>query len=218
MRTVVEIRDRLLKAFPQPQADVLAGVVFEVHEQQVIRSDFNELKDAVTELAHAQNRTENRVEDLASALAQLATAQQRTEMAVANLAKQVGGLSEALGGSLEDFACDLVPELLEKYWGFVTESAGPDEIQTNGRAYPFDLVVRGTIKSRPVLVLGEVKSNVTVSEVEKFLRLVELVRASKPGEDIRAVFFGYRAERAARDLIQAKGASMVFTRGVVFPA
>jgi hypothetical protein len=34
----------------------------------------------------------------------------RTEWAVKDLAKQVGGLSNALGGSLDDFACDLVPE------------------------------------------------------------------------------------------------------------
>jgi len=37
-------------------------------------------------------------------------------------------------------------------------------------------------------------------------------------DDIRPLFFGYKAERRARELIVASGAAMVFTRGVMIPA
>ncbi|WP_460193933.1 hypothetical protein [Thermosynechococcus sp. FA-CM-4201] len=82
--------------------------------------DFNELKSIVTDLAQAQKRTEERLEELAAAqkrteerVDQLAAAQERTERAVKQLARQVSGLSEALGGSLEDLALEVVPEILE---------------------------------------------------------------------------------------------------------
>ncbi|MFM8435713.1 MAG: hypothetical protein ACKOBP_10310 [Planctomycetia bacterium] len=35
------------------------------------------------------------------------------------------------GGSLEDFACDLVPKILEKHWRLAVASAQPEEIETS---------------------------------------------------------------------------------------
>jgi hypothetical protein len=141
------------------------------------------------------------------------------QRAIANLAKQVGGLSNAVGANLEDFACELVPELLEKYWRFVTVSAGPEEITTADRlSREFDVVVRGTIDGRPVTVLCETKATVSTTEVVKFLRIVEKVREAHPGDDIRPLFFGYKANAAARTLITQSNAAMIFTRGVMIPA
>jgi hypothetical protein len=141
------------------------------------------------------------------------------QRAIANLAKQVGGLSNAVGANLEDFACELVPELLEKYWRFVTVSAGPEEITTADRlCREFDVVVRGTIDGRPVTVLCETKATVSTTEVVKFLRIVDKVREAHPGDDIRPLFFGYKANAATRTLITQSNAAMIFTRGVMIPA
>jgi hypothetical protein len=141
------------------------------------------------------------------------------QRAIANLAKQVGGLSNAVGANLEDFACELVPELLEKYWRFVTVSAGPEEITTaDSLSREFDVVVRGTIDGRSVTVLCETKATVSTTEVVKFLRIVEKVREAHPGDDIRPLFFGYKANAAARTLITQSNAAMIFTRGVMIPA
>ena len=143
---------------------------------------------------------------------------QEMQRAVTDLAKQVGGLSNTVGANLEDFACDLVPELLEKYWRFVTVSAGPEELTTtDGVSREFDVVVRGTIDGRPVTVLCETKATVSTTEVSKFLRIVEKVREAYPGEDIRPLFFGYKANSAARGLITQSHAAMIFTRGVMIP-
>jgi hypothetical protein len=140
------------------------------------------------------------------------------QRAVTDLAKQVGGLSNTVGANLEDFACDLVPELLEKYWRFVTVSAGPEELTTaDGVGREFDVVVRGTIDGRPVTVLCETKATVSTTEVSKFLRIVEKVREAYPEEDIRPLFFGYKANSAARGLITQSHAAMIFTRGVMIP-
>jgi len=110
MVTINKMREMLCEGFPEPQADLMARVFVSAHDELVTKAELNELTAVMRDLAEAQKRTDE--------------AQRRTVWAVKDLAKQVGGLSAALGGSLEDFACDLVPELLEKYWAMVVESAG----------------------------------------------------------------------------------------------
>jgi len=104
MATIPQIRTRLLEVFPERQADVLAHVVVESHDDLVTQADLHKLTGVVSdlasvvtelaesqkELAEAQKRTEDRVEELAES-------QRGTELAVADLAKQVGGLANSLG-------------------------------------------------------------------------------------------------------------------------
>jgi hypothetical protein len=210
MATIPTIRNRLLQEFPAPQADLLARVFVESHDELVTKAELNELTGVVRGLADSQR-------GLAEAQRELAEAQKRTEWAVADLAKQVGGLSNALGGSLEDFACDLVPEILEKHWQMQIASAGPEEIVVSGRHREFDIVVRGTIAGKPVTVLCEAKASVSPVAVQRFLRVVDKTKAAHPDDDIRPLFFGYKADRKARELIIEHGAAMVFTRGVMIP-
>jgi len=171
------------------------------------------------ELAEAQRKTEVRLEELAEAQKKLAEAQNKTEKELRNLARQVGGLSEAFGGSLEDFAIDLVPELLEKYWNFKSLDVGRDEFLVRGKTVEVDLVIRGQIKEKSIIVLGEVKSNVTLNEVYKFLNTVQEIQESNQEEfinkEVRIIFFGYRIQKDAREVIKEKGMYMVFTHGKI---
>jgi len=239
MSFVSEIRSRLVRAFPENQADLLAEVLVESHAELVNRADFHKLTEVVHDLGEAQKRTEIHVDELARSQQEMRVTMQEMQAtmrdmqasqqemqgslqemqrAITDLAKQVGGLSNAVGANLEDFACDLVPELLEKYWRFVTVSAGPEELTTtDGVSREFDVVVRGTSDGRPVTVLCETKATVSTTEVSKFLRIVEKVREAYPGEDIRPLFFGYKANSAARGLITQSHAAMIFTRGVMIP-
>ncbi len=230
--TIPQIRTRLLEVFPEKQADMLAHVVIEAHDDLVNRADFHALTGVVSELAGTVSALAGNVSALAGNVSELAEAQKRTEMrveelaeaqkgtefAVANLAKQVGGLSNALGGSLEDFACDLVPEILEKHWRLDVISAQPEDIEIGDALCEIDLVVRGTIDARPVMVVCEVKSAVSTTEVARFMKVFQRLRTAHPGQDIRALFFGYKADRKAREAIVTAGAAMVFTRGVMIPA
>lgn len=107
MATIPQIRTRLLEVFPEKQADVLAHVVIEAHDDLVTQADFHKLTGVVADLANAvtdlaesqkdladaQKRTENRVEELADAqkrtelrVEELADAQKRTELRVEELA------------------------------------------------------------------------------------------------------------------------------------
>ena len=92
-----------------------------------------------------------------------------------------------------------------------------EEIVVSGRQREFDIVVRGPVAGKPVIVLCEAKASVSPAEVQRFLRVVEKTRAAHPDDDIRPLFFGYKADRKARELIISHGAAMVFTRGVMIP-
>ena len=218
MVSIAKMREQLLEGFPEPQADLMARVFVSAHDELVTKAELNELTAVVRELAEIQGRTDQKMGELADAQKRTDEAQRRTEWAVKDLAKQVGGLSAALGGSLEDFACDLVPELLEKYWAMVVESAGPEDVTVGDEPREFDVVVRGRIEGRPLAVVCETKATVSVKEVKRFLGLVGRLKEALPTDDIRPLFFGYKAECRARELIVASGAAMVFTRGVIIPA
>ena len=51
MATIPQIRNRLLEGFPEKQADLLAHVVIEAHDDLVNRADFHALTTVVGDLA-----------------------------------------------------------------------------------------------------------------------------------------------------------------------
>lgn len=215
MVSLTEIRNRLQPSFTPDQAELIANLHVEMHDQLVTRHDFTELRGVVEQLAHSQ-------QELVEAQHELAEAQKRTEYAIKDLAKQVGGLAATAGGNLEAYASERIPEVLAERFGFVMESCGSESIEVEGKLREFDAVLRGTIDGRPVVVLCEVKTNISESEVRGFLRVVDRVRPviakEAGGAEVRPLFFGYRAAVVTQKLIAGSGAWLVFPRGVVAAA
>ena len=222
MVSLTEIRNRLQRSFTADQAELIANLHVEMHDQLVTRHDFAELRSVVERLAESQQRTEHRVEELAESQRELADAQRRTEHAIKDLAKQVGGLAATAGGNLEAYASERIPEVLADRFGFVMESCGSESIEVGGKSYEFDAVLRGTIDGRQVVILCEVKTNISESEVRGFLRIVDRVRPAVAqeavGADVRPLFFGYRAAVVTQKLVTSNDAWLVFPRGLVAAA
>jgi hypothetical protein len=123
MATIPQIRNRLLEGFPEKQADLLAHVVIEAHDDLVNQADFHaltsvvkeladsqkELADSQHELANAQKRTEQRVEELAGA-------QTRTEQILSEVVttqkKMLIRLDRLDGHMLEDQIAKNLPAFL----------------------------------------------------------------------------------------------------------
>jgi len=82
MATIPQIRNRLLEGFPEQQADLLAHVFVESHDELVTKAELNELTGAVKELAVAQGRSEHRIEELTNS-------QNRTDRHLQDLTKTV---------------------------------------------------------------------------------------------------------------------------------
>jgi hypothetical protein len=215
MVSLTEIRNRLQPSFTPDQAELIANLHVEMHDQLVTRHDFTELRGVVEQLAHSQ-------QELVEAQHELAEAQKRTEYAIKDLAKQVGGLAATAGGNLEAYASERIPEVLAERFGFVMESCGSESIEVEGKLREFDAVLRGTIDGRPIVVLCEVKTNISESEVRGFLRVVDRVRPviakEAGGADVRPLFFGYRAAVVTQKLITDSNAWLAFPRGRVAAA
>jgi len=86
MATIPQLRNRLLEGFSEKQADLLAHVVIEAHDDLVNQADFHALTGVVRELADAQKELADAQKDLADAQKDLADAQRRTEERVEELA------------------------------------------------------------------------------------------------------------------------------------
>ena len=188
------LRDSLMQSFPTSQASVLA--------------------DAFTDAFASQERVLDELGALRREVTRVAEAQGRTELALQMLARQVGGLSDKLGGSLEDLAVETVPAVLAQEWGLEGIACGRETFLVAGKEEEVDLVLRG---SRPdgtdLLVLGEVKSRLTEREVEHFLGRVERIRPTLPIPQVRVLFFGFQIGLDARRLVRDAGAYFLFSNG-----
>ncbi len=184
---------------------------------------------SVEELAAAQHRTELRVEELAAAqqrtelrVEELAAAQQRTEETVQHLdrsmqklSQQVGGLSDRLGGDLEDVAYIVVHDVLGRELGWQVQPLARTWLQWNGAGQEIDLFGQAQDPARPdttIWIVGEVKFNLTTKEVERFTRKVAKARSNLPGE-VFPVCFCYRARPEVQQAVQAAGMRLVFSYG-----
>ncbi len=132
-----------------------------------------------------------------------------------DLRKQVGSLSNSVGQGLEAYAMERIPRILEQRFGFVTESSAPENIGDDGEEYAFDVVYRGTLNERRVVVLCEVKTNITITEVEDFLSVAMRANRHLDTLDVRTLFFGYRVGHKAQQLIADHRALLAFPRGLV---
>ncbi|MEX0671629.1 MAG: hypothetical protein WD060_14360 [Pirellulales bacterium] len=187
-------------------------------------------------MAVAQEESGRRLDQLAVAqeesgrrLDQLATAQESTRADIEHLAeitkevvwgigdlrKQVGGITLSVGQGLEAYAMERIPTLLEQQFGYQTKSAMPEFLGPDGDTSEIDVVYRGRHEGRPIVVLCEVKTNITETEVREFLAIADRVRPSIVADDVRVLFFGYRAGESARRLIAEYGCILAFPRGIV---
>lgn len=166
------------------------------------------LEAALQRLAEAQARTEQRVQELAEA-------QARTEQTLERLSRQVGGLSETVGGDIEDIAYIVLSDVLKREFGWqvgVLErvwqrwDGEPEEVNIFGQA--LDPTRPGT----GIWIVGEAKHNLTQREVERFIRQVERARQHLTGE-VFAVCFCYRARPEVQQQIGDAGIRLVFSYG-----
>jgi F0F1-type ATP synthase membrane subunit b/b' len=215
---------------------VLDRVAAQVRQAGVTREDFRELKQIVAELAEAQRSTTEEIKELAAAQARaeerigrleaaverLTEAQRQTSAAVRELTagidhlrKQVGGLSETVGGDIEDIAYIVLHDVLKREFGWQvgvlerewqTWDGEPEEVNVFGEA---------TDPARPgqaIWIVGEAKHNLTAKEVDRFARQVGRARRHLVGE-IFPVCFCYRARPEVQQQVRDAGIRLVFSYG-----
>ena len=148
-------------------------------------------------------------------MAELGEAQRRTETTLQSLARQVGGLSNRLGGDLEEVAAVVIEDALHRELGWEVEElrrvwqtrdGADEEIDAFGKAYD---------PSRPdstLWIVGEVKFNLTMRDLDRFSRLVARAGSHLDGEVV-PVCFCYRFRPAVQERVLKSGYRLVMSTG-----
>ena len=219
----------------------LKGIVKELaHAQQHLAKAQQRTEQRVEELAETQQRTEQRVEELAEAqqrteqrVEELAEAQQHTEHALqqltrqvdglarqmGGLARQVGGMSDRMGGDLEEVAAIMIHDVLEREFGWQIDELDRAWQMWNSEEEEIDVFGQAHDPSRPdttFWIVGEVKFNLTMRDVEHFTVL--LARAARHLEgEIVPVCFSYRVRPSVREATKMAGYHLVLSNGRLIP-
>jgi hypothetical protein len=231
-----DLKRTLQPAFTEQQTNTLATCLYEYYQPIVHQREMAAIRDTLTRVVAIQERTDERLDRIAATQDRLAATQDRlatsqegmqgdiehlVEVTKAlvwgqnDLRKQVGGIALSVGQGLEAYAMERIPTLLEREFGYQTKSAMPEFLGPDGDTSEIDVVYRGRHEGRRIVVLCEVKTNITEAEVREFLEIVNRVRPSIAADDVRALFFGYRAGEAARRLMAEYGCLLAFPRGIV---
>jgi len=153
------------------------GELYEELKNSVTKTEFNELKEIVRELAEAQKRTEIKVEELAEA-------QKRTEAELRVLVgdhrdtrKMLGGVSDAVGYGLENMAIlNLPPYLRENYNITVSGELDRRFVEyPDGRHDELNIIGEGVRNGETITICGEAKTRLSKKHVTDFLKITERV-------------------------------------------
>ncbi|MFN9272408.1 MAG: hypothetical protein ACK52C_04770 [Planctomycetia bacterium] len=189
MATIPQIRNRLLQGFPEPQADLLAHVFVESHDELVTKAELNELTGAVKELAVAQSRTEQRVAQLAESLdhtdRQLGQLTKTVDRLASVQEKMLIRLDKTDGRTLELFLRTHLPAYLGRYMrrcrvisaeqllDAVEGRLADTEIDDLLRA---DLVATADVDGKPMHLIGEVSCTADKDDIVRAARRAEYLR------------------------------------------
>ncbi|GER94579.1 hypothetical protein A45J_2343 [hot springs metagenome] len=170
MRRYLEAIEELPGEIKLPLMRVLELFREEIAET-VKRSDFEELKSVVRELAEAQKRTEQRVEELAEA-------QKKTEEELRSLARshkelkeQVGGIAHTVGYRLEDESYKALPSLLRQDFGVEIKGRLKRDYIDIGRDRYIEVNIWGKAgqNGKEYVVVGEAKSQLKKKDIDEFI-------------------------------------------------
>ncbi len=174
---------RLLDKVEPPIKEVLLGILEEIErqrkqwEESVTKTEFNELKEIVAELAKKVN--------------ELVEAQKRTEEEICSLVKRMDvfedrleGISNSVGYSLENRIYKALPEILFQRYGIkVTDRLLRRYFPVGNKNLQLNIYGHGKRDGEDVVIIGECKvkpSKREISRFKKYAKKVADIERKKP--------------------------------------
>ncbi|ACD66258.1 MAG TPA: chordopoxvirus fusion protein [Sulfurihydrogenibium sp.] len=159
-------------------------------EQLTERLD--QLTERVNQLVEAQRQTEERlnklterVEQLTASVKELTENQKKLEERLVKVEegikltrKEVGGLAHTVGYTLEDRAYKSLPKLLKKDFDIDIEGKLIRTYLELGKEKFIEVNIfgKGRQKDKQVVIIGEGKSQLKKTDVDKFLKTIEMIK------------------------------------------
>ena len=188
-----------------------------IEAQTRTETGLENLKHTVQKLAEAQARTEERLDRLEVAVTKLAEAQIRTEKKLDKLSKQVGGLSDSIGGDIEDLAYSVLYAIFRKDFGWELEGLERVWKEWGKETEEVNIFGKATDPKQPekvIWIVGEAKHNLTLKEVNKFVKQLKRAKQHLKGE-IFPVCFCYRARPEVQNMVRENGIKLAFSYGKI---
>lgn len=168
------------------------------------------LERVVNELAQAQKQTEQRVNELAQAQTKTEEELRKLAMGVKNLQKEFGGLSHTVGYHLEDRAIRDLPQVLKKELAINLTLCERRFMKIQGREVQINIYGEGKKNGEEIIIAGEAKTDLSLKEVDRFLLLVERIRA-EARKEVLPLFVCYSAKPKVKAYAEGKGAKVYFS-------
>jgi uncharacterized protein YoxC len=151
---------------------------------------------SITELAEAQRRIEERLNILATELEKLVKEHRKTR-------EQLGGISHAIGYTLEDRAFKYLPELIEKDYGIkITNGLRRDYIRVKNTWVGVNIFGEGIRNGEKFLIIGEGKSQVKKRDIDNFIEKCLKVEGAYPSFIPLRIIVTYIAHPSIREYIE----------------
>ncbi len=216
------------------------GSVYEELKNSVTKTEFNELKEIVRELAeHVSDLTKRvdtlairmdeltqRVDTLAKRMDELTANVSRLEHKVEDLVgemkrmkvtmqdmkQEIGGLSHTVGYRLEDEAMKSLPSLLKRDFSIDTEGTlVRDYIEIGPKKYvELNIWGHGLRSGKPVEIIGEAKSQLKKKDVDQFLQTLKILEPLI-NKPIVPLLVTYQTSVDVRRYIQGKNIALYFS-------
>jgi len=186
------------------------------HEVKELSQETKELSHEVKELSQEVKGLSQETKELSRETKGLAHDMKGLSRGMKDTRRQVGGLAQTVGYGLEAYAMDKIPQLLANTLTLVVQSSKPEQFTAaDGTDDEIDMVVRGSLAGKPVVFLCEVKTNITAKEVTDFLPIADRVGPQAGCDDVRMLYFAYRAGTQARQAVRDVGAYLAFPHALI---
>jgi len=186
------------------------------HEVKDLSHEVKELSQETKELSHEVKGLSQETKELSRETKGLAHDMKGLSRGMKDTRRQVGGLAQTVGYGLEAYAMDKIPQLLANTLTLVVQSSKPEQFTAaDGTDDEIDMVVRGSLAGKPVVFLCEVKTNITAKEVTDFLPIADRVGPQAGCDDVRMLYFAYRAGTQARQAVRDAGAYLAFPHALI---
>ncbi len=202
------------------KVDRITNAVEELAEaQRKSEERLSRVEEALFKLAEAQKRTEERLNRLEEVVEKLAEAQKRTEERLNELIEehsttreQLGSLTHTVGYFLENEAYRYLPKLLMKDFGITVEgSLIRDYIEVSPNKYEeINIIGKGRKNGNEVMILGEAKTQLKKSHIDKFISLVKKIDKFYPFDKI-LICVTHQTSPLVRDYANKKGVKIYFS-------
>lgn len=225
----LKIFNDLKQTMEPAAAQRIAEIINSVYEEltnTVTKTEFNELKEIVRELAEAQKRTEASLQDLSHNVADLSKNMSRLEKQAQELCREIkffklgqkrmkeelGGISHTIGYGLEDKSYLALPALLSRDHSIVVKDRlkrGFLEMGPN-RFVEINIWGKAEKDGKPVEIIGEAKTQLKKKDVDNFLETFNSIK-THIGDPIVPVFVTYQTSPNVERYVRDKGLILYFS-------